>query len=100
MRMAQSQDDPASQRREEVGKLQEDRSKAVIANALSEATKAVEKASTEAPRRQRRHAVQSNGQSDSRSQSKQFSVYRRGGRVVEDVKANIARHHARHHAKP
>ena len=48
MRMVQSQDDRASQRREEVGKLQEDRSKAVIAKAISEATKAVEKASTEA----------------------------------------------------
>ena len=64
MRMAQSQDGPASQRREEVGKLQEDRSKAVIAKTISEATKAVEKASTEAQRRQRRHAVQSNEQSD------------------------------------
>ena len=41
-------DDPASQRREEVGKLQEDRSKAVIAKAISEATEAVEKASPEA----------------------------------------------------
>ena len=48
MRMAQPQEDPASQRRDEVGKLQEDRSKAVIAKAISEATKAVEKASTEA----------------------------------------------------
>ena len=47
--MAQSQDDPTSQRREEAGKLQEDRSKAVIAKAISEGTKAVEKAaSTEA----------------------------------------------------
>ena len=36
MRMVQWQDDPASQRREEVGKLQEDRSKAVIAKATSE----------------------------------------------------------------
>ena len=64
MRLAQSQDDSASQRTEEVGKLQEDRSKAVTAKATSEATKAVEKASTEAQRRQRRHAVQSNEQSD------------------------------------
>ena len=47
MRVVQSQDDPASQRRE-VGKLQEDRSKAVAAKAISEATKAVDKASTEA----------------------------------------------------
>ena len=38
MRLAQSQDDPASQRFEEVAKLQEDRSKAVIAEAISEAT--------------------------------------------------------------
>ena len=38
-----SQDDPASQRREEVGKLQEDRSKTVISKAISEATTAVEK---------------------------------------------------------
>ena len=44
MRMVRSQDDHASQRRDEVGKLQEDRSKAVIAKAISEATKAVEKA--------------------------------------------------------
>ena len=35
-------------REREVGKLQEDRSKAVVAKAISEATKAVEKASTEA----------------------------------------------------
>ena len=47
VRVVQSQDDPASQRREEVGKLQEDRSKAVIAKAISEATKAVEKASAD-----------------------------------------------------
>ena len=39
---------PASQRREEAGKLQEDRSKAVIAKAIAEAPKAVEKASAEA----------------------------------------------------
>ena len=64
MRLAESQDDSASQRTEEVGKLQEDRSKAVTATAISEATKAVEKASTEAQRRQRRHAVQSNEPSD------------------------------------
>ena len=37
-----------SQRRHEEGKLQEDRSKAVIAKAISEATDAVEKASAEA----------------------------------------------------
>ena len=48
--MVRSQDDLVSQRREEVGKLQEDPSKAVIAKAISEATKAVEKASTEAQR--------------------------------------------------
>ena len=48
MRMAQSQDDPASQGTEEAGKPQENRSKAVIAKAISEATKAVEKASAEA----------------------------------------------------
>ena len=46
--MVHPQDHPASQRREEVGKLQEDRSKAVIAKTIEEATKAVEKASTEA----------------------------------------------------
>ena len=44
IRVVHSQDD----RREEAGKLQEDRIKAVIAKAISEATKAVEKASTEA----------------------------------------------------
>ena len=43
VRVVHSQDDPASQRREEVGKLQEDRSKAVIAKTIAEATKAVEK---------------------------------------------------------
>ena len=47
VRVVQSQDDPASQQREEVGKLQEDRSKAVITKAISEATEAVEKASAE-----------------------------------------------------
>ena len=46
--MAQSQDDPANQQRDEVGKLQEDRSKAVIAKATSEATKVVDEASAEA----------------------------------------------------
>ena len=45
MRMVQSQDDPASRRKEETGKLQEDRSKAVIAKAIAEATKAVEQIS-------------------------------------------------------
>ena len=48
VRVVQSQDDLASQRREEVGKLQEDRSKAVLAKAISEATAAVVKASAEA----------------------------------------------------
>ena len=43
IRVVQSQDDPASQRRDEEGKLQEDRSKAVIAKAISEATEAVDK---------------------------------------------------------
>ena len=46
--MVRSQYDPASQRREEVGKLQEDHSKAVIAKTIAEATNAVEKAGTEA----------------------------------------------------
>ena len=45
IRVVQSQDDPASQRREETGKLQEDRNKAVIGKAIAEATKAVEKTS-------------------------------------------------------
>ena len=48
--MVQSQDDLASQQRDEVGKLQEDRSKAVVAKAISEVTKAVEMASFEAQR--------------------------------------------------
>ena len=43
IREVHSQDDLASQRREEAGKLQEDRSKAVIAKVIEEATKAVEK---------------------------------------------------------
>ena len=47
MRMAQSQDDFASQRKKEVGTLQEDRSKAVIAKVIAEATKAVEEANAE-----------------------------------------------------
>ena len=46
--MVQSQDDPASQRREEAGKLQEDHSKAVIPKAIPEAAEAEEKASAEA----------------------------------------------------
>ena len=45
IQVVQSQDDPAIQRREDVGKLQEDRSKAAIAKAIAEATKAVEKTS-------------------------------------------------------
>ena len=48
VRVVPSQDDPPSQRREEVCKLEEDRSKAVIAKTVAEATKAVEKATTEA----------------------------------------------------
>ena len=70
MRMVQSQDDFASQRKKEVGTLQEDRSKAVIANVIAEATKVVEKANAKvqiyrrSSRRQRRHAVQPNEQSD------------------------------------
>ena len=36
VRVVQSQDDTAGQRREEVGKLQEDRSKAVIAKAIAD----------------------------------------------------------------
>ena len=47
MRMAQSQDDIVSKRKTEVGTLQEDRSKAVIANVIAEATKAVEEANAE-----------------------------------------------------
>ena len=46
--VVQSQDDLACQRGKEVGKLQEDRSNAVIAKTIAEATKAVEKASAEA----------------------------------------------------
>ena len=48
MRMVQSKNDLASQRREEADKLQENRSKAVIAKAISEATKHVEKTCSEA----------------------------------------------------
>ena len=48
IRVVQSQDDLAGQRREEAIKLHEDRSKAVIAKAISEATEVVEKASAEA----------------------------------------------------
>ena len=48
MQLVQSKDDPASQRREEVGKRKEDRSKAVIAKVIAEATKGVEKAHAEA----------------------------------------------------
>ena len=99
MRVVQSQDDPASQQGEEVGKLQEDRSKAVVAKAIPEATKAAEKASTEAQsstvrssRRKRRHAVQPNEQSDRTIQEvnrSEITVHSREGRVIEDVKANM-----------
>ena len=40
------------------------------------------------PRRQRRHAMQPN-ETSSRCQPKQFSVHRGGGRVIEEVKANM-----------
>ena len=45
IRVVPSQDDPASQRREKTRKLQGHRSMAVIAKAIAEATKAVEKTS-------------------------------------------------------
>ena len=92
--MAQSQDDPASQRREEKGKLQEDRSKTVIAKANPEATKAVEKASTEAQSYTAQVREGSDGKPSSRMSSpieqvrelnrSEITVYRRGGRLVED----------------
>ena len=81
MRMAQSQDRPASQQRDEVGKLQEARSKAVIAKAFSEATKAVEKAS-KTPNEQSDRTIRELKRSE-------ITENRRGGRVVEDVKANM-----------
>ena len=100
MRMVQSQDDFAGQQRDEVGKL-EDRSKAVISKAISEATKAVEKASTEAQSFTTEVREGSDGKLSSRMSSpiaqvreayrSVITVYRRGGRVVEDVKANMLR---------
>ena len=98
MRVVQSQDDPARQQREE-GKLQEDRSKAVVAKAISEATKAVEKASTEAQSFTAEVREGSDGTLSSRMSSpieqvrevnrSEITVHSRGGRVVEDVKANM-----------
>ena len=82
MRMAQSQDDPAIQRRDVVGKFQEDRSNAVIAKAISEATKAVEKASTEA----QSYTVQVRERSDGALSSRMTSPIER---VVQDAKANM-----------
>ena len=97
--MVHPQDHPASQRREEVGKLQEDRSKAVIAKTIEEATKAVEKASTEAQGCTAEVREGSDGTLSSRLSSTigQFeksteanSQYTaEGGRVIEDVKANM-----------
>ena len=99
MRIVQSQDDLASPRREVVGKLLEDRSKAVIAKAISEATKAVVKASAEAQSYTAGGREGSDGKLSSRMSSpieqvrevnrSEITVYRRGGRVVEDVKANM-----------
>ena len=94
VRVVWSQDAPGGQRREEVGMLQEDRSMAVIAKAISEATEAVEKASAEAQSyiaevREGSDGTQKRRMNSSRSQPKQFSVHRRGGRVIEEVNANM-----------
>ena len=102
MRLVQSQDDLASQRREGVGKLLEDRSKAVIAKAISEATKAVDMASAEAQSYTAGGREGSDGKLSSRMSSpieqvrevnrSEITVFRRGGRESE----HVARHHAKH----
>ena len=94
MRMAQSQDDPASQRREEVGKLREDRSNAVIAKAISEAAEAVEKASAEAQSYIAEVREGSDGTLSSRMNSPIEQLEKSteailGERVIKEVKANM-----------
>ena len=97
----QSQEDPASQRREEVGKLQEDRSKAVIAIAIPEATEAVEKASAE---------VQSNiaevCEGSGKPSSRMSSQFEKSTEAILNSpqrrtshRGSESEHVARHHAK-
>ena len=66
MRMAQSQDDPAAQRREEVGKLQEDRQQGCDRESHLSSNRSCGEGKCRgselyrrSPRRQRRHAIQS-----------------------------------------
>ena len=90
MRMVQSQDDPASQQRDEVDKLQEDRSKAVIAKAISEATEAVEQASAEA----QSYTADVREGSDGKLSSRMSSPINQFEKSSESE--HVARHHAKH----
>ena len=95
IRVAQSQDDPASQRREEIGELQEDRSKAVIAKAIAEATKAVEKTSVRGLRvfppksAKARHAIQPNP----------IEQFEKSAEAILSTPQSESEHVARQHAK-
>ena len=83
--MVQSQDDPASQQRE-IGKQQEGlRNNQCCKYRGSESYR-------RSPRRKRRLAVQPNEQSDRTLREvnrSKITVHSRGGRVIEDVKANM-----------
>ena len=103
--MVHSQDDPASQRREEVGKLQEDRSKAVIATAISDATKVVEKASAEAQSYIAKVSEGSDGTLSSRTNSP-TEQFEKSTEAIPSTpqrrrshRGSDSEHVARHHAK-
>ena len=100
MRVVHSQDGPAIQRREQVGKLQEDRGKAVIAKTIAEATKAVEKASAEA----QSYSAEVREGSDGTLSSRVNSPIEQFEKSTEAILSTSHRgreceHVARHHAK-
>ena len=100
MRVVGSQDDPASQRREQVGKLQEDRGKAVIAKTIAEATKAVEKASAEAQSYSAKVREGSDGTLSSRTNSP-IAQFEKSTEAILSTshRGRESEHVARHHAK-
>ena len=99
IRVVQSQDDPASQRREETGKLQEDRSKGVIAKATAEATKAVEKTSVRRLRVCTAEVREGSDGKRSNRMNSQIEQFEKSTEAILSTPQSESEHVARQHAK-
>ena len=94
-----SQDDPASQRRKEAGKLQEDRSKAVIAKAIAEATKAVEKTSVRKLKVFPAEVREGNDSTLSSRMNTAIEQFEKSTEAILSTPQSESEHVTRHHAK-